>query len=208
MIALANTNWIEVGSLGSFAAALATVVLAVITRRIANKTNDVAEVTRDLAEETKRLALATEQAAQAAQAAVEAVEEPFVIAVPTPLEVFDVLEEDHVDGIHRGLAQSVGPIVRLRLWNIGMGPAIVEQVSLSRPGEADCVGALPGGFRPVGAGQVADMEIPSPRWPAVIGDGTLTIQYTHADGRSYETRSEASIGDPVVTCLTYARSRL
>lgn len=208
MIPLAGTNWIEVGSLGSFAAALATVVLAVITRGIANKTNDVAVVTRDLAGETKRLAVATEQSAQAAQAAVEAVDEPFVIAVPSPLVVFDVLEEDHVDGIHRGLAQPVGPIVRLRLWNIGMGPAIVERVTLSRPGEGDCLGDLPGGFRPVRAGQAADMEIPSPQWPAVLGDGRLTIRCRHADGRSYETRSEASIGDPVVTCLTYARSRL
>jgi hypothetical protein len=96
----------------------------------------------------------------------------------------------------------------MRLWNIGTGPAIVEAVSLWRPKQADCLGPLPGGFRPVGAGQAADMEIPSPGWPSVMGDGTLRIRYTHSSGRRYETISDASIGDPTVTCLTYARSRV
>jgi hypothetical protein len=67
----------------------------------------------------------------------------------------------------------------MRLWNIGTGPAIVEQVVLERVEGENCLGDLPGGFRPIGTGQAADMEISSPRWPTTLGDGTLRIRYTH-----------------------------
>ncbi|HZV75775.1 MAG TPA: hypothetical protein VFF79_18860 [Conexibacter sp.] len=36
----------------------------------------------------------------------------------------------------------------------------------------------------------------------------LTIDYTRATGRRYRTTSAAEIGDPVVTCQTYERTRL
>jgi hypothetical protein len=201
-VADASTTWIAVGSIGTFIAALATLGVALLTRSVATGTRDVADETKELAVETRKLAAATE-------AAVETTEEPFVIAVPSPPEAIRL--GDHESGplpsaIHRGLG-SEGPFVRLRLWNIGTGPAIVEVVSLRRPEQGECIGSLPGGFRPVGAGQWADMEIRSSGWPAVLGDGTLRVTYTHSSGRKYETVSDVTIGDPTVTCLTYARSR-
>ena len=33
--------------------------------------------------------------------------------------------------------------------------------------------SLPGGFHPIGANQYADIEIPAPGWPEVLGDGQL-----------------------------------
>jgi hypothetical protein len=205
-----STTWIAVGSVGTFVAALATTGLALLTRRVAAGTKDVASETRDLAGETRKLAAATETSARAARDAVEAMEEPFVIAVPMVPTAISLRghESQPPPGIHRALGGPEGPFVRMRLWNIGSGPAIVEHVILKRSEQADCLGPLPGGFRPIGAGQAADLEIPSPSWPAVLGDGILTITYTHASGRRYQTRSDASIGDPVIKCLTYARSRV
>jgi hypothetical protein len=140
-------------------------------------------------------------------------EEPFVIAVPSPPDVLSLRDHEKPPNalppleIHRALDESVGSFVRLRLWNIGTGPAIVERINLGRPGETECLDQLPGGFQPIGAGQAADLEIASPAWPATLGDDTLTIAYTHANGRGYKTRSDVTIGDPIVSCMMYARSR-
>jgi len=178
ILADSSTTWIAVGSVGTFVAAVATMGVALLTRSVAKRTKDVAGETKELAGETRKLAVATEASARAARDAVEAMEEPFVIAVPSPATVIAL--RDHEAGppppaIHRAMGPPEGSFVRIRLWNIGTGPAIVAEVSLKRAEGAECRGALPGGFRPVGAGQWADMEIPSPGWPATLGDGLLRI---------------------------------
>jgi hypothetical protein len=53
-----------------------------------------------------------------------------------------------------------------------------------------------------------DIEIPSPGWPATLGDGLLTIDYLRASGLRYRTISEMSIGDPTIECRTYSRTRI
>lgn len=187
-IALTATTWIAIGSVGSFVAAAATTGVALVTRKLAG---------------------ATKESAQAARDAVEAMEEPFVIAVPTPFRDLarDVDEPQPPEQIHIATRRGIGPLVRLRLWNIGTGPAIVERVTLAPDRGENCLDDLPGGSRPVGAGQWADLQIPSPR-PVASGDGMLAITYTHSSGRRYQTSSVASIGDPMVFCLTYERSRI
>ena len=80
LVADTTTTWIAAGSIGTFVLALATGGVAFLTRSVATRT-------KELATDTKRLAEATEVTAQATRDSVEAIEEPFVIAVPTPREV-------------------------------------------------------------------------------------------------------------------------
>lgn len=153
----------------------------------------------------------TRASARAARAAVEAYEEPFVIGVSPPLELVVLVgtrKETQLQRpeIHRAMGDE-GIVVRLRLWNIGSGPAIVEQVVLERAGEPGYVDGL-AHFVPIGAGQAADVELPSSAWPLSSRAATLTITYTHANGQTYETRSDAVVDDPLVFCKTFARSRI
>jgi hypothetical protein len=165
---------------------------------------------------TAWLGFSTRASAKAAREAVEASEEPFVIATPTDnlqamiLREHELPQVGHIPPftIHRALdVGGKGSFVRLRLWNIGQGPAIVTAVQLNSPDGADLLGELQQHYA-VGAGGIADIEIPSPGWPATRGDGVLTIDYFRASGVLYRTASDADIGDPLVTCRTYRRSRL
>ena len=158
---------------------------------------------------------------RAAREALEASEEPFVIAVATddpkamklrPKEVPPIGRLPPL-AIHRAPGKDdEGAFVRLRLWNIGQGPAIVTGVSLCR-GEEQLLDDL-SEFHPLAIGHVADVEVRSPRWLQSEGAGTLTVTYTHASGRRYKTSQEVTIdvgeGDryPVVQSVTYERSRV
>jgi hypothetical protein len=166
--------------------------------------------------ETRASAKAAQESAKAAEEAVEASEEPFVIATPTSDRKLMTPRTHELvqDGdppplaIHRALGNgSEGSFVRLRLWNIGQGPAIVTGVQLQGPDGGDCLGN-PHQHYALGAGGVADIEIPSPGWPATLGDGTLTVDYVRASGVRYRTISDVSVGDPTVQCRTYQRSLL
>jgi hypothetical protein len=163
---------------------------------------------------TAWLGFETRASANAAQEAVEASEEPFVIATSTP-RLEDMLLREHElpqlgspppIAIHRATG-SEESFVRLRLWNIGDGPAIATAVRLKSSDNSDLLGPLYQHY-PVSAGGVMDIEIPSPGWPATLGDGLLTIDYLRANGLRYRTISEMSIGDPTIECRTYSRSRI
>ena len=162
------------------------------------------------------LGVETRKSARAAQEAVEASEEPFVIATSTPrledmtLRSHEAPQLGHPPpiAIHRALDDGGASFVRLRLWNIGQGPAIVTAVQLRGLEGADLLGELYK-FYPVAAGGPADIEIRSPGWPATTPcDGVLTIDYFRASGLVYRTTSQALIGDPTLECRTYQRSRL
>lgn len=165
---------------------------------------------------TAWLGFSTRASAKAAGEAVEASEEPFVIATPTPPDSRAMILRDHElpqvgtpppYGIHRALDGAGGCFVRLRLWNVGQGPAIVTGVQLRPVDGKDLLGNLDRHY-PVAAGDAADIEIPSHAWPATVSDGVLSIEYVRATGRRYRTSSVASIGDPIVSCRTYDRTRL
>lgn len=166
---------------------------------------------------TAWLGLSTRASARAATEAVEASEEPFVIATPMPLSSPAMMLREHElpqvgtappYGIHRAHDAARGEcFVRLRLWNIGQGPAIVIGVQLRPVDGDDLLGGLDQHY-PVEAGAAADVEIPSQAWPATARDGALTLEYIRATGRRYRTTSVVAIGDPIVTCRTYERTRL
>lgn len=222
-VADASTTWVAIGSVGTFLLAVSTLALGLVTRsvaaktdKVASETRDVAKLTRDLGEqtrslaaETRRLAEATEATATATRATVDAIEEPFVIAVPTPVEVFSQGSTQRLvhPGIHRAQAANGCQVVRLRLWNIGSGPTIVTGMKLTGHDGTECLARLPGGDRPIGPQQFADMEIESPAWPSVLGEGELVITYRHATGAEYQTQSLASIGEPTLACVSYERTR-
>jgi hypothetical protein len=167
--------------------------------------------------ETRASAKASQASAKAAEEAVEASEEPFVIATPTPVDPGLMKFRPHEkpdqgqgppQAIHRSFGSGgAGSFVRLRLWNIGQGPAIVTAVQIRTNDGADLLGDLHQHYA-VGAGGPADIEIPSPRWVATPGDGVLTIDYFRASGVRYRTSSDVSIGDPTMESLTYRRTRL
>jgi hypothetical protein len=161
------------------------------------------------------LGFETRASAKAAQEAVEASEEPFVIATPTEFKAMHLREHELPQlgtipplNIHRALnAAGGGSFVRLRLWNIGDGPAVATAVQLKSADGADLLGPLDQHYA-VSAGGIADIEVISPRWPALPDDGTLTIDYTRASGLAYRTTQEVTIFDPSVLSRTYKRSRL
>jgi hypothetical protein len=66
-LAYSAKTWIAIGSIGTFVCRARDNPVALLTRKLAG---------------------ATEQSARAARDAVEAMEEPFIIAVPTPLGTF------------------------------------------------------------------------------------------------------------------------
>jgi len=158
--------------------------------------------------------------ARAAKEAVEASEEPFVIATSTPgpdemkLRPHEQPQQGQSPpiAIHRALeaADAAGPaapgFVRLRLWNIGQGPAIVTSVRLDGEDTGPLLDA-PYKQYPVGAGGAEDIEIQSRRWPEVESDGVLVIDYYRPSGVGYHTTSVARIGDPWVDCKSYVRER-
>jgi hypothetical protein len=171
--------------------------------------------TLTLAGFTARLGTWTRRSAKAAQEAVDETEEPFVIATPTddpraihlrpheippnptpPLTIHRA--EDTEDGVY---------FVRLKLWNIGSGPAIIRAISLSSDDGASYLDS-PAAFHPVGTGQAADIEVSAPRWPSASpAAAKLTIQYFRANGATYLTESDVVIEGSIVTCYTYRRSR-
>jgi hypothetical protein len=155
----------------------------------------------------------TRQSARAAQAAVESAEEPFVIATPTDDYEHMTLRDHEVGpglrpplGIHRaGEPGNVAHFVRLKLWNIGSGPAIVYNVALTDHDGGEFLDLLRD-FQPIAAGQAADVEVPSPAWPTDDRVAVMTVRYIRASGAEYETVSDAMIAGRLVACRTYERT--
>jgi hypothetical protein len=164
---------------------------------------------------TRASAISTRASAAATQAAVEASEEPFVIA--TPIDELKAMPKLTIDEnpleegtcppfqIHR-VVQGKDSFVRLKLWNIGHGPAIATAVKLMNRDWTDLLGELHQNYA-LPAGGFADIDIPSPTWVTLTGQGELIIHYIHANGREYLTTSEVDICDPIVKCKTYRRVR-
>jgi hypothetical protein len=189
-------------------------VLALWVHTITYGEGAVAVGTLALAGITGYLGIETRATARAAREAVESSEEPFVIATPTDaLESMFLRKHELPQSgtippftIHRAVENDgESHFVRLKLWNIGLGPAIVEQVSLRRSDE-NYIDGLPR-FYTLGTDRAADTEIPSSRWRESCA-ALLTIGYRHASGRRYETNSDVTIKGNLVDCVTYVRTRV
>ena len=169
---------------------------------------------------TAYLGIETRATARAARQAVEGSEEPFVIATPTDQAALMQLRSHEKPQLQDGVlppfeihrAHEEDPhadqhFVRMKLWNIGLGPAIVENVILRSGDGFNYLDTLPQ-FFPLAVGSFVDIEIGSEMWPAGGGNQLMRIIYTHASGRRYETTSVAAIYSEIVMCKTYERSPL
>ncbi|HTZ85695.1 MAG TPA: hypothetical protein VMB05_03415 [Solirubrobacteraceae bacterium] len=164
---------------------------------------------------TVYLGAETRASARAARRAVETSEEPFLIATPTPdwalmhLRDYEKCGEKPEFKIHRSVDREgeSQAFVRLRLWNLGNGPAIATDVSITAE-DVELLDALPQDYV-LGPHGVADIEIPSYRWVNRNRSprGSLEILYRHSSGRQYRTSSEIDIAGPFVLCRTYERAR-
>lgn len=178
----------------------------------------VAGGTLALAGVTAYLGIETRATAKAAREAVQAAEEPFVIATPTDnVEAMTLRDwewsavQDRKPPppfeIHRSYDdeddRDRSAFVRMRLWNVGMGPGIVLGVELLGHG---ILASSTGTQRPLPVGTVVDLEIPSEHWED-SDKADLVISYTHADGREYRTHSFVTITGDIVRCVSYERQR-
>lgn len=160
------------------------------------------------------LGLQVRASARAARDAAESGEEPFVVATPTPEARLMDLRPGEGQGeagappaqIHHADPGHDEGFVRMRLLNIGLGPAVATRVRLFAAGH-EWLPEMPQ-FYPLPAGAFADVELDAPHWPATEIDGAvLTVLYRHADGREYRTLSDASIEEELLHCATHQRQR-
>jgi hypothetical protein len=184
---------------GELLVALGTVLLAGVTWRLSRRTAASVDVAR--------------QSAEAERASVDAMHMPFVIAVPTPAgdlatlhaaEFRDVPLADIPTQLHRKAKSTSYSVLRLRLWNIGVGPAIVKGLRLTDGHGTEYLDdSSPD--QPCAAGQAYDPEIDIGQWPDDDSPATLTIDYVDASGKPYLTESKAWIRNDAVTCTTHQR---
>ena len=146
----------------------------------------VAGGTLALAFFTWRLGEEAKQDVGKAEEAIAAQDMPFVIASPQGDRALRFSRHEDREGW--GFS--------LRLWNIGKGPAMVEDVQL-RVGGHELLDALDA-ERPVAADQAHDLEsdvivsLPDDGFEADT-DGVLRVFYTHADGSEHMTTSRVGL---------------
>lgn len=188
---------------GDLLVGFGTLALAWFTWRLARTTADSATT-------SERTATAAERSAEAALRSLDAIGMPFVIAVPTPYEA--ILLGDHElpqwgvappACIHRA-SRGGGWFVRMRLMNIGSGPAVVIGVGLSRADDADFLDRI-AEHVPIAPGQTSDIEVSSSAWPSTPRTATLQLEYAHANGGIYTTTSEVNIDRDLMWCRTYVQ---
>jgi hypothetical protein len=184
---------------GELLVALGTVLLAGVTWRLSRRTAASVDVAR--------------QTAEAERASVDAMHMPFVIAVPTPITDLAALHEaefrevplvDIPSVIHRKAKSTSYWVLGLRLWNLGVGPAIVKGLRLTDGDGTEYLDDT-SPDQPCAAGQSYDPEIEISQWPDNSRAATLTIDYVDASGKPYVTESKAWINGDAVTCTTHRR---
>jgi len=158
----------------------------------------LAGVTFWLAWQTRREVGLTTSSIELTREGIEAQDMPYVIATPNP----------RVPGPDAAWMPWSGSGNRwqlsLRLWNIGKGPAIVQDVQL----DLDHEYLLPmRGQVPIAAGQAADVTLQG-NWQPPGGDqaGLLRIYYRHSSGRVYMTRERVRMRPEGILAVDYERS--
>jgi hypothetical protein len=193
---------------GELLVGLATLALAIFTWRLA-------KTTKTSVEQATLSAEAARDSADAERATVEAMQMPYVIAVPIP---YDDLITHHGDDYREVTRPEVpreihvmgtpveGLWIRLRLENIGAGPAITDGLSLVLDGRGDVLDDDETQV-PIRAGSWRDTDVSLGQTEPPDEDGRLVINYRSADGTRYETASRILSGDRKLYCLTFERGR-
>lgn len=165
---------------------------------VAGGTLALAGVTFWLAWQTRREVALSTDSIDLSRQGLEAQDMPFVIAVRAPRE--------NTVGTYMtwGMDEHEATHLRLRLWNIGRGPAIVRDVRVEL--EGDVLEPLPREI-PIGAKEVADLEIPAKKDPPPGNQvGAVRVYYAHSSGTEYMTKSSARVAERGVRCTDFDRA--
>jgi hypothetical protein len=180
--------------LGEVLVAVGTLALAFITWRLARTTGQSVHAARDSVE--------------AERATVEAMAMPYIVATPSmPAVIAQTIggePAEYPPEIHRGRDLETNQwMLRLHLWNIGTGPAIVTDLRVTAS-DKEFVRGLPQHL-PIGATLANDAEALVSDWPTDQTFASLRIDYLHSSGKRYITKSDVMIEDDTVICYTYER---
>jgi hypothetical protein len=182
-----------------------TLILALVTVWLGFQTRDSAKAAQASAAaafqsiEIERAGVeAMTTSAEAARAQVDAIDVPFVLPIPDP----------QWDGrpIHRWRLSNGQTYVRLRLLNIGSGPAVVGGAQFTAPENVELL-------EPMAQVPIApDVSEPVSlltrnTWAPNPSQLRFYVDYTAPDGRGYRTRGKTQLdGDgESITCLTFER---
>ncbi len=94
--------------------------------------------------------------------------------------------------------------LRVCLWNLGSGPAVVRNVHLVCDGEK-VLRDLPRNI-PIAARDHFDADIGVADWPPAPRTANLRIEYLHSNGKLYQTDSDVTFEGDVFICYTFRRS--
>jgi hypothetical protein len=185
-------------TLGDALVAAGTLALAVVTFWLAWQTR------REIGVSMKSIDLARE--------GIDSQDMPFVIAVPNPNQSHDLDTTVNGSRLWWGLDPDGKWVLRVRLWNIGKGPAIVRDVRLRfvmrefLDARTADVGEIV-----IGPGQAHDFTLPvedgKPTLPPAGKDVTcvMRIYYSHIGGAEYMTASSALVGSEGVRPSNFTR---
>jgi hypothetical protein len=150
------------------------------------------------------LAVFTWRLARQARREVEAQDRPFVVATPphsekinAAIRFFDALERDGYDGV----PEDTPPEWRFafRLWNMGKGPAIVDDVTLITADGTNLLAPIET-ERPVNTGGVRDETTWRLADETSPESGELRISYRDSSRNRYQTTSTVELDDELLTC--------
>lgn len=155
-----------------------------------------------LARQTKREVDASTESIGLTRQSIEAQDMPYVIAVAIP----EGVGERRFWMRWRKRRDVERVYLRLRLWNIGRGPAIVRDIKLLFPAEEDLLYARQGEV-PLGPDQEYDQLVLDVNGEPPGGEqlGQLRVYYAHTSGTEYMTVSPAKVGDLGVKCTGFRR---
>lgn len=166
--------------LGTLSVALATLVLAFLTWRLARATAASVRVAQSSVD-AERLGL-------------EVSAMPFVVVAPRT--------EGGKIAPRRAVDQSDPHLqIQLRLLNIGSGPAIVEEIRLDST--QAWVQYVPNQI-PLAAGATTDVSLNLKAWPETLG-AQFRVRYRHSNGRGYVTVQDVRVLPDDLPMLTLVR---
>lgn len=179
-------------SLGDAIVGVGTLGLAAVTFWLAWQSRREVEVSTESIDLTRR--------------GIEIQDMPFLIAIPSPEQIRNLDATTNPNYMWWGWepAEDINSL-RLRLWNIGKGPAIARDIRLQADGaELLHERSAFAGELVIGPGDTRDLNLllEGPP-PDVDQDGLFRIYFAHPLGAEYMTRSQARVSPGGVRCTNY-----
>lgn len=166
----------------------------------------LAAVTFWLAWQSRREVQVSTESIDLTRKGLEIQDMPFLITIPEPEQIrnLDVTTNPNLMWWGWEPAEDIYSL-RLRLWNIGKGPAIARDVRLQADGREVLRGRSAwGGELVIGPDDSRDLNMTLEGEPPDDDhDGLLRIYYAHPLGEEYMTRSHVLVSPGGVRCTNY-----